>query len=147
MHRAKVLQNNAKRQISVIQQENVIFHGTIREDISYHQPEFGYHHLEWGIEGRVRVTQRIIKAPQGLAASPFNQSVLKLKGLTVIESCTNTVGKQGTMFLEDYLLMFVLNGTYTVIRCTLFISMKWYCCKNPLSLSMKNQANLIRLTY
>ncbi|KRE35002.1 helix-turn-helix domain-containing protein [Paenibacillus sp. Soil724D2] len=60
------------------------------------------------------MTQRIIKAPQGLAASPFNQKVLKLKGLTVIESCTNTVGKQGSMFLEDYLLMVVLNGTYTV---------------------------------
>jgi AraC-like DNA-binding protein len=60
------------------------------------------------------MTERIIKAPQGLGEEPFNQSVLKLKGLSVVESCTYTESKQGSMFLEDHLLMFVLNGTYTV---------------------------------
>lgn len=60
------------------------------------------------------MTERIIKVPQGLGAEPFNQKILKLKGLSVVESCTLTESKQGSMFLEDHLLMFVLNGTYTV---------------------------------
>ncbi len=71
MHRSKVLQNNVKRQISVIQQGNVIFHGTIREDIFYHQPEFGYHHLEWGIEG------------EGARDPKNNKSTARLSSITI----------------------------------------------------------------
>ncbi|WP_419872783.1 AraC family transcriptional regulator [Candidatus Pristimantibacillus sp. PTI5] len=56
----------------------------------------------------------IIKAPQALIRPPYNQSVLKLKGLSVIESCLYSQGSKGTMFLEDHLLLFVLEGMYTV---------------------------------
>lgn len=38
-----------------------------------------------------------------------------LNGFSVIESCTHTRGRtQGSMFLEDHLLLFVRSGTYTV---------------------------------
>ncbi|MBD0380936.1 helix-turn-helix transcriptional regulator [Paenibacillus sp. WST5] len=56
----------------------------------------------------------IVKAPQDLSEPPYNQGILKLKGLSVIESCTHTQSTKGTMFLEDHLLLFVLEGMYTV---------------------------------
>lgn len=56
----------------------------------------------------------MVKAPQALSKPPYNQGVLKLKGLSVIESCTHTQGTKGTLFLEDHLLLFVLEGMYTV---------------------------------
>lgn len=56
----------------------------------------------------------IVKAPQALIRPPYNQGVLKLKGLSVIESCLHTQGTKGTMFLEDHLLLFVLDGMYKV---------------------------------
>lgn len=56
-------------------------------------------------------SEKIMKAPQGLAD---NQIALKLNGLTVIESCIYTECKEGTLFLEDHMLLFVLKGTYTV---------------------------------
>ncbi|NBD27440.1 helix-turn-helix transcriptional regulator [Paenibacillus glycinis] len=56
---------------------------------------------------------RAIRAPRELAESP-NQSELKLKGLSVIETCTHTEGKQGSMFLEDHLILCVLRGSYAV---------------------------------
>ncbi|MCA0754243.1 helix-turn-helix transcriptional regulator [Paenibacillus sp. N4] len=37
-----------------------------------------------------------------------------MKGLTVVESCTFNKGLKGSMFLEDHLLLFVLEGVYTV---------------------------------
>ncbi|AJY74232.1 AraC family transcriptional regulator [Paenibacillus beijingensis] len=60
------------------------------------------------------MSDRIVKVPQGLTAEPYHQSALTAKGLSVIESCSHTDGKQGSMFLEDHLLLFVLQGTYTV---------------------------------
>ncbi|MCH5585753.1 AraC family transcriptional regulator [Shimazuella sp. AN120528] len=56
----------------------------------------------------------IVKAPQALSKPPYNQSILKLNGLSVIESCTHTQGAKGSMFLEDHLLLFVLEGIYKV---------------------------------
>ncbi|MCZ8517924.1 helix-turn-helix domain-containing protein [Paenibacillus caseinilyticus] len=55
-----------------------------------------------------------MKVPQGLAATLKNQRLLQLKGLTVIESCSLSAGTQGAMYLEDHLLLFVLQGKYTV---------------------------------
>lgn len=56
----------------------------------------------------------VVKAPRSLSKPPYNQSILKLNGLSVIESCTHTQGTKGAMFLEDHLLLFVLGGVYKV---------------------------------
>ncbi len=56
----------------------------------------------------------VVKAPQALSKPPYSQGIIKMKGLSVIESCTHTLGTKGTMFLEDHLLLFVLNGMYSV---------------------------------
>lgn len=55
-----------------------------------------------------------LKVPHDLATVPIVQGILEMKGLTVVEACTFTQGLKGTMFLEDHLLLFVLEGTYTV---------------------------------
>ncbi|WP_307437977.1 AraC family transcriptional regulator [Paenibacillus sp. V4I3] len=49
-----------------------------------------------------------------MTTAPYNQSILKMNGLSVIESCTHTQNNTGTMFLEDHLFLFVLKGKYTV---------------------------------
>ncbi|WP_307605926.1 AraC family transcriptional regulator [Paenibacillus sp. V4I9] len=49
-----------------------------------------------------------------MTTAPYNQSILKMNGLSVIESCTHTQNNAGTMFLEDHLFLFVLKGKYTV---------------------------------
>src|SRR6187402_1586402 len=57
---------------------------------------------------------KIIKVPYGLTVAPYNQVMLKMNGLSVIESCMYTEGLFGSMFLEDHVLLFVLHGVYTV---------------------------------
>lgn len=59
-------------------------------------------------------TNKIVKVPHGLTVAPFNQVMLKMNGLSIIESCTYTDGLSGSMFLEDHVLIFVLHGVYTV---------------------------------
>lgn len=54
------------------------------------------------------------RMPAHSAAVPHIMRSLKWKGLTVVESCTQTHTKQGHMFLEDHLLLFVLKGQYIV---------------------------------
>lgn len=56
-----------------------------------------------------------------------------MKGLTVIESCTFSKGLKGSMFLEDHLLLFVLEGTYTVR----FGSQEYIVRKNEMVLLQK----------
>lgn len=58
-------------------------------------------------------SEKIMKVPQGLT-NDAHQIALKLNGLTVFESCVYMESKTGTLFLEDHMLLFVLNGTYTV---------------------------------
>lgn len=58
-------------------------------------------------------SEKIMKVPQGLT-NDVHQIALKLNGLTVFESCVYIESKTGTLFLEDHMLLFVLNGTYTV---------------------------------
>ncbi|SEJ27288.1 Helix-turn-helix domain-containing protein [Dyadobacter koreensis] len=55
---------------------------------------------------------KIVRVPQGLTSAPYNQKSLKFKDLSVIESCVFSDTRTGTMFLEDHLLLFVLEGTY-----------------------------------
>jgi AraC-like DNA-binding protein len=57
---------------------------------------------------------KIIRVPQGLTVAPYNQTMLKMNGLSVIESCLFTEGRFGSMFLDDHVLLFVLHGVYTV---------------------------------
>ncbi|WP_223192915.1 AraC family transcriptional regulator [Paenibacillus sedimenti] len=49
-----------------------------------------------------------------MTTAPYHQSILKMNGLSVIESCTHTQNNTGSMFLEDHLLLFVIKGKYTV---------------------------------
>ncbi|NEW04904.1 helix-turn-helix transcriptional regulator [Paenibacillus sp. SYP-B3998] len=60
------------------------------------------------------MSDRTVKVPQGLEITSNNQSTLKVQGFTVVESCTRTRGKQGSMFLDDHLLLFVLEGIYKI---------------------------------
>lgn len=59
-------------------------------------------------------TEKVAKVPNDLAREPFIQGILKMKGLTVVESCTFNKSLKGSMFLEDHLLLFVLEGSYRV---------------------------------
>ncbi|MBW7452650.1 AraC family transcriptional regulator [Paenibacillus sepulcri] len=59
-------------------------------------------------------TRKVSKVPQDLTKAPYYQAALSMNDLTVIETCTHTEGKKGTMLLEDHLLLFVLDGKYTV---------------------------------
>lgn len=79
-------------------------------------------------------TEKVAKVPHDLTREPFNQGNLKMKGLTVVESCTFTKGLKGTMFLEDHLLLFVLEGTYTVR----FGSQEYIVRKNEMVLLQKS---------
>jgi len=55
--------------------------------------------------------KKYIKVPTALVSDPVCQSSLMLDGCSVIESCAYTLGGSGTMFLEEHLLFFVLDGT------------------------------------
>lgn len=79
-------------------------------------------------------TEKVVRVPHDLASEPVNQGILKMKGLTVVESCTFTKGLKGTMFLEDHLLLFVLEGTYTVR----FGSQEYIVRKNEMVLLQKS---------
>ncbi|MCR2805449.1 AraC family transcriptional regulator [Paenibacillus soyae] len=60
-------------------------------------------------------TNRLTKISDVLAqASTHQQKILRMKGLSAIESCTRTEGAAGTLFLENHMLLFVIKGTYTV---------------------------------
>lgn len=79
-------------------------------------------------------TEKVAKVPYDLAREPFNQGILKMNGVTVVESCAFTKGLKGTMFLEDHLLLFVLEGTYTVR----FGSQEYIVRKNEMVLLQKS---------
>ena len=55
---------------------------------------------------------KVVRVPLGLTCAPYNQRSLKFNDLSVIESCVFSDTRSGTMFLEDHLLLFVLEGTY-----------------------------------
>lgn len=59
-------------------------------------------------------SSKVVKVPLELTTAPYHQSILKMNGLSVIESCTHTQNNTGSMFLEDHLLLFVIKGKYTV---------------------------------
>ncbi|MCC8173291.1 MAG: AraC family transcriptional regulator [Odoribacter sp.] len=55
--------------------------------------------------------KKYIKVPTSLVAESACQVSLKLDGCSVIDSCVHSMGGSGTMFLEEHLLLFVLEGT------------------------------------
>ncbi|KKI91175.1 AraC family transcriptional regulator [Bacillus sp. SA1-12] len=57
---------------------------------------------------------KILKVPHGFTEAPYEQSVLKMNGFSVVESCLHTQRTTGTMFLEDHMLLFVLKGQYKI---------------------------------
>ncbi|MBB3128462.1 AraC-like DNA-binding protein [Paenibacillus rhizosphaerae] len=58
--------------------------------------------------------EKVFRAPDSFVKKPEGQGVLTLKGLTVVESCTFINSIKGSMFLEDHLLLFVLEGIYRI---------------------------------
>jgi AraC family transcriptional regulator, exoenzyme S synthesis regulatory protein ExsA len=63
--------------------------------------------MEGKMAGEIK---KIIKAPQSLESI----CMLKMKGLTVIGTCTPSEVKTGTMYLQDHVILFVLGGIYKV---------------------------------
>jgi len=59
---------------------------------------------------------KLLVAPRGLMVPEFERKILKFKNFSVFETCTNVYDtvKTGSMFIEDHLLIVVLDGTYTV---------------------------------
>ncbi len=59
---------------------------------------------------------KLLVAPRGLYREEFERVTLKFKNFSVFEACTNVYDavKAGSMFIEDHLLLVVLDGTYTV---------------------------------
>jgi AraC family transcriptional regulator, exoenzyme S synthesis regulatory protein ExsA len=53
---------------------------------------------------------RIVKAPQHLAGT----GMLKMRGLSVMGACIYSDVKSGRMYLQDHVLLFVLEGVYII---------------------------------
>lgn len=58
--------------------------------------------------------KKIIKVPTSLIEGPAPQSSLLLDGCSVIEQCIHSMEAKGTMYLEEHLLLFVLEGKNTL---------------------------------
>ncbi|MFT3822824.1 MAG: AraC family transcriptional regulator [Chitinophagaceae bacterium] len=52
--------------------------------------------------------------PSELTEAPFYHRALKVNGFSAVESCTLTQRSQGTMFLEEHMLLYVIQGQNTV---------------------------------
>ncbi|HTJ50553.1 MAG TPA: AraC family transcriptional regulator [Cyclobacteriaceae bacterium] len=57
---------------------------------------------------------KALKVPHELVNAPYYHRDLKLNGLSIVESCTHTFSRTGSMFLEDHMLLVVLEGTNTI---------------------------------
>jgi AraC-like DNA-binding protein len=57
---------------------------------------------------------KALKVPEELSGAPHYHSTLQLNGITIVESCTHAHDKKSSMFLEDHLLLFVLEGTHHI---------------------------------
>jgi len=67
-------------------------------------------HFQKGVNKMTALFKKIVKAPQDLASI----TMLEMKGLSVIGACIYSGVKTGTMYLQDHVLLFVLEGTYIV---------------------------------
>jgi len=59
---------------------------------------------------------KLLVAPRGLYVEEFERRTLKFRNFSVFESCTNIyeTAKTGSYFIEDHLLLVVLDGMYSV---------------------------------
>lgn len=57
------------------------------------------------------VMTKIIKVPTQLINGVTSQNSLILDGCSVIEQCIQSVEEKGTMYLEDHILFFILEGS------------------------------------
>lgn len=61
------------------------------------------------------MNNKVIKVPHELEVNPYDQNILKLCGFSVVETCSFiNRNNTGSMFLEDHLLLVVLQGTCTL---------------------------------
>ncbi len=58
--------------------------------------------------------KKYLKVPSDFTSDPFCQASLKLDGFSVVESCIHSMGGHGTMYLEEHLLLLVLEGAETL---------------------------------
>jgi hypothetical protein len=72
--------------------------------------------------------EKAVKVPDELICAPFHHRDIKLNGLSIVESCTVTHRSCGSMFLEDHMLMVVLEGTNTITHG----NMKYVLSKNEM---------------
>lgn len=59
---------------------------------------------------------KVLKIPFGLISAPHYHNALKLDGLSIVESCshTNATSKKGSQYLEEAMLLVVLEGTNVI---------------------------------
>lgn len=55
--------------------------------------------------------KKMIKFPTSLIGLDTPQNTLELDGCTLIEQCIHSTEVRGTMYLEQHLLLIVLEGT------------------------------------
>lgn len=58
--------------------------------------------------------KKMIKVPTSLISGPTPQNALMLDGCSIIEQCIHSMEAKGTMYLEEHLLMIVLEGSATL---------------------------------
>lgn len=76
---------------------------------------------------------KYLKVPTVLAQSPSNYGLLRVKDFLAIASFEHTHQSDGGMFLEEHLLLFVLDGTNTLTHG----KHKYVVCKNQMILLPK----------
>jgi len=57
---------------------------------------------------------KVFKVPNVLVKPPYNYNCLELGGCAIREACSLVSSQTGSMFLEDHLLLVVLQGSYTI---------------------------------
>jgi AraC-like DNA-binding protein len=57
---------------------------------------------------------KVVKVPSDLSHPPHYQNIMELADVSIVESCTQAHQTQKVMFLEDHLLLFVLEGTFMI---------------------------------
>lgn len=57
---------------------------------------------------------KVIKVPGDLTKKPHVENILELKDVSIVESCTKAHDLKKVLFLQDHLLLFVIDGTYHI---------------------------------
>lgn len=57
---------------------------------------------------------KVVKVPSQWHTPPHYHNVLEMEGISIVESCVHAHGTKSVIYLEDHLLLFVLEGTYKI---------------------------------